>query len=112
VNATTEKPKSERQIRLAKIDEIKAWFDKVRENPTRDKAQEGILRALNILQARQTSDEQSSHHTSHKNSQGYNKLDAEFAGSLLDGHTQYGRLTPRQISAAAKMLRKYSGQLI
>ncbi len=82
------------------------------------------IRAIEALYARQTEDEQSSEVTSHKNSVGFNGLDAPFLTSMAKQILQWRKqkkagtnkyampLSSRQLEASKKLLGKYSGQLL
>ncbi len=75
---------------------------------TNDKA---ILRAIRVLYLLQTEDERSADSTKYHNLVGYNAIDAGFMSSLARQLDRKGTLTDKQITAARKILVKYSGQL-
>jgi len=92
---------------------IKNWLLSVAESDgTNPKHQQAITRALLFMYARQTASEQESKMTSNNNGVGFNGRDAEFMSSVAERVKQYGRITPRQTTAIAKGLAKYSGQLV
>ena len=49
--------------------------------------------------------------TQDRNGQGFNMLDADFGGSLVEWYNSHGDLTERQAAGALRMLRKYAKQL-
>jgi len=70
-----------------------------------------VERALVVLFERQTTDEQAAAQTRHLNKRGFNATDAEFGTSLVRSIQKYGHLTPRQMTYARRMVRKYAGQI-
>lgn len=68
-------------------------------------------RALMQMYHRQTPDERLAGATAHRNGMGFNGVDAPFMTSVAEGYKRYGRLTPRQRAAVARVLRRYVGQL-
>jgi hypothetical protein len=80
-----------------------------------DAVEEAILRIYD----RQTADEQEGHLTKHDNGQGFSAFDAGFLTSLAEqiranhyGEPKGRRLSPKQMTAARKAMRKYAGQLV
>lgn len=71
-----------------------------------------VARALVALYERQTADEQSALITTHHNKMGFNGLDARFGSELARKVLKGWTLSPKQLAAARKMLRKYAGQLV
>lgn len=71
-----------------------------------------VERALVALYNRQTADEQATHTTAHHNGMGFNGVDADFGTSLAEKVLKGWKLSPKQLAAARKMLRKYVGQLL
>ena len=61
---------------------------------TNDKA---IARALVVLNARQTADEQSDEHTRYRNSQGFRPCHARMGTSMAKFYKERGFLSPKQI---------------
>lgn len=77
---------------------------------TNDRA---VVRAIKVLYARQTADEQSAEHTKHRNGVGFNGPDAAFLSSIAKALPRYNdRMTVRQIAKARRMLPKYWRQLL
>lgn len=68
-------------------------------------------RAVLALYERQTADEKSAGSTVHHNAAGYNAFDAPFMTSLAEQLKQGRHLSNKQLAAARKVLRKYTGQL-
>ena len=62
---------------------------------TNDKA---VARALLVLNARQTSDEQASQHTKHHNSRGFRPCHARMGASMAKFYERNGYLSPKQIA--------------
>lgn len=62
---------------------------------TNDKA---VARALIVLNARQTYDEQSSEHTKHNNGRGFKPCHARMGTSMAKFYSRNGYLTPKQIA--------------
>ena len=76
-------------------------------------SQPWIERAIIRLFERQTTDEQESETTTHKNAMGFSSFDAEILSSFakqLVNRPGY-HLTPKQAALAAKKLPKYAKQL-
>jgi hypothetical protein len=71
-----------------------------------------VSRALIVLYNRQTSDEQSSHSTSHLNGRGFNGADAAFGTSLAKQVLAGRYLSNKQLVFARKMVIKYAKQLL
>jgi hypothetical protein len=71
-----------------------------------------VYRALVVLYERQTSDEQASATTTHKNGRGFSSFDAEFLTSLTQQYQRRGCLSPKQIACARKKVGHYTGQLL
>ncbi len=78
-----------------------------------------IIRALQVLNARQTSDEQISETTNHHNGRGFRPCHARMGTSMANFYNRYGRLSPKQIAywrienARGKMkIEIYAGQLL
>ena len=77
---------------------------------TNDRA---VVRAIKVLYARQTEDEQRAEQTKHTNGVGFNGPDAAFLSSIAKALPRYNdRMTPKQIAKARKMLPKYHRQLL
>jgi hypothetical protein len=77
---------------------------------TNDRA---VVRAIKVLYARQTADEQRAEQTKHVNGVGFNGPDAAFLSSIAKALPRYNdRMTPKQIAKARKMLPKYHRQLL
>ena len=71
-----------------------------------------VYRALQVMYARQTDDEQAAGVTAHDNGVGFNGTDAEFLSSVAERSKPYGKLTTRQCDAVRRALVKYVGQLV
>jgi len=67
---------------------------------TNDKA---VARALLVLNARQTSDEQASQHTKHHNSRGFRPCHARMGTSMAKFYERNGYLSPKQIAYWRKL---------
>jgi len=70
-----------------------------------------LIRPLNKMWDRQTTDEQSTHDTHITNKRGFNKMDAPFSGSLIESFGKCKNFTDKQAAAIRKMLTKYRKQL-
>ncbi len=70
-----------------------------------------VERALVLLYARQTSDEQSAQMTKHTNGRGFNSVDARFLSDLARKVQKGWKLSGPQMEWARKLLPKYAGQL-
>lgn len=71
-----------------------------------------VLRALVVLQDRQTLDEQTGATTRHSNGVGWSRADARFGTSLAVQVRSGRHLSSKQLGAARKLLAKYVGQLV
>jgi SNF2-related domain len=71
-----------------------------------------IYRMLQAMYARQTSDEQNSQTTSHVNKIGFNKFDADFLSDVAIKTKNGEPFTDGRVTAVAKSLQKYIGQLV
>lgn len=91
-------------------DTVKAWIQNSDINNLTHRA--ALSRALIFLYNRQTTDEQSSHTTSHDNGVGFSGYDAEFLSSVALGVQRYGSMTVKQAECVKKRLARYSGQLL
>jgi len=76
---------------------------------TNDRA---VIRAISVIYARQTADEQATKTTSNANGIGFNGRDAGFASSLAEKIEKGWTLSPKQVSCGRKMMMKYWRQLI
>ena len=72
---------------------------------------EVVAGCLIVLYASQTPEEQGSRTTHAVNGVGFNMLDAAFGCSLAEQVIGKGSLTVKQVSAARKILRKYTTQI-
>lgn len=70
-----------------------------------------IIRGLGIVFENQTSDEQRADDTKHQNLTGFSAADAKFGSQLYKNAIYNKTLTPRAISFARRMLKKYWKQL-
>jgi hypothetical protein len=70
-----------------------------------------LTRGILAIYDRQTEDEKRSEETRHYNGVGYNGVDAHFASSLAQQLRAGYTLSPKQLNAARKMMKKYCGQL-
>ncbi len=70
-----------------------------------------LERGIVAIDARQTSDEQSSGQTKYENGRGWNSADASY-GSYLARYIRSGRhLSGQHLQRARRMMAKYAGQL-
>ena len=83
---------------------------------TNDKA---VARALVALNARQTSDEQTSEHTKYDNGRGFRPCHARMGTSMANFYTRFGTLSAKQIAYWRKPMKDgnmrigiYAGQLL
>ena len=83
---------------------------------TNDKA---IMRALVVLNERQTASEQHSGVTINQNGEGFTPADAYMGTSMANGFAKYGRLTEKQLAywktpnaKGIPRINKYAGQLL
>lgn len=76
-----------------------------------EKSDNAVRRGVVVIYDRQTSDEKDQERTKHFNARGFNGMDAEFGTSIAKQILAGRNLSPKQISAARKFLRKYAGQL-
>lgn len=95
---------------------IREWFTRC--DIARPDHQKALHRAVLIVYSRQTSDEQTSESTRHRNNRGFNGTDARFgtflAKSILDiqsGISQYQSLSPKMYAGILRMIPKYSAQI-
>jgi len=94
--------------------------DKVQKTWTRedvidllDASPKAVAKAIIQLYARQTADEQVTKDTKERNGRGFNSNDAPFLSDIAVKLPRYNNhMTPRQLAAARKMLRKYARQLL
>ena len=84
-------------------DTLKALLD------TNDKA---VCRALLLLHARQTADEQAVQHTKYVNNRGFSGSDAPILSSLAVWYKSKGWLSPKQMTIARRKVKKYTRQLL
>ena len=99
-----------------KTEQIRAWFSTCDiSNPSHQRALE---RAVLILFARQTADEQETESTHHLNSRGFNSRDADFGSAMAKaameiqrGTYPYPSLSPKMYQGLAKMMKKYARQI-
>jgi hypothetical protein len=70
-----------------------------------------VCRAIQALCDRQTEDERASAETFHHNGMGFNACDARFLTSLAEQLDRGAGLSPKQMAAARRAVRKYAGQL-
>lgn len=68
-------------------------------------------KAMLKIYANQTSDEQSSESTVHRNNVGFTGNDAEILSSFSKQYQQRGSLSPKQNAILMKKIGKYAGQL-
>lgn len=77
-----------------------------------DQNDRAVERAIIAIWARQTESEKLNRHTAEKNHIGFSAFDAEFLTSLAERLVWKGlRLSPKQIAAGRRAIRKYAGQL-
>jgi hypothetical protein len=76
---------------------------------TSDKA---VLRAIVVIHALQTADEQKSQSTSASNGVGFGYRDAEFGSSLAEKINKGYRMSEKQINAGRRMISHYHRQLV
>lgn len=90
---------------------MKAWIQGCDANSVDDR--KALTTALLYLFARQTTDEQDAHTTSHSNGMGFTGVDAEFLSSVASRCKKYGNpMTTGQFPYVQKKLVKYAGQLM
>lgn len=77
-----------------------------------DRSDKAVERALVVLYARQTADEQATGTTREHNGQGFNGTDAELLSSFAQQIERGRSLTERQLFYARKKVRKYARQLL
>ena len=70
-----------------------------------------LIRGMKKIFEYQTEAEQRAHNTIEDNGVGFNGVDAGFLTSLVEQHNKRGKLSPKQIEAARKAMKKYAGQL-
>lgn len=85
------------------LESIRALLD------TRDDA---VQRAITLLYARQTAEEQASAVTVEHNGRGFNGADAELLTSFAQQIARGRNLTPRQMEFARRKVRKYARQIL
>lgn len=98
---------------MAKFNELKTKKDRIayiREAIANDIR--WAYRALVVIYANQTSDEQSAGETKHHNSIGFTGADAEILSSFAEQHQQRGSLSPRQCEILQGKMPKYAKQLL
>jgi hypothetical protein len=71
-----------------------------------------LLAGIVAIYNRQTADEQSADATQEDNKMGFNGVDARFGSSLAKRILSGYSLSPKQMAAGAKMMKKYAGQLL
>jgi transposase len=71
-----------------------------------------LLRGLVAIYRRQTSAEQQTRSTKNVNSVGFSAFDAEFMSAMAERVLKDLCLSPRQIEAIRKTMKKYAGQLV
>lgn len=71
-----------------------------------------VVKAIQAIHARQTSDEQAMRVTKEKNGVGFSSNDAEFMSSLCEFYAQRGFLTPKQLAIGRNRIKRYWRQLI
>ena len=76
------------------------------------RSDKAVLRAIVVIHALQTADEQASQSTSASNGVGFGYRDAEFGSSLAEKIRKGWTMTPKQISAGRKMISHYHRQLV
>lgn len=80
--------------------------DKLASNP------KWLIAGIVAIYNRQTADEQSVESTQESNAMGFNGVDAKFGSSLAKRVIAGYSLSPKQMAAGVKMMRKYAGQLL
>jgi len=68
-------------------------------------------RALRVVYANQTADEQMAQATAYNNGTGFNGTDAQILSDIAEGSEKYQTLTPKQARFVARKLAKYSRQI-
>ena len=71
-----------------------------------------VLRGLIAIYHKQTESEKIAKATSASNGVGFSGVDAEFASSLAEQAIKRGSLSPKQMTYARKIIKKYAGQLV
>lgn len=76
---------------------------------TNDKA---LIRAIHVIYARQTEEEQYYGTTTDHNGRGFGKIDAAFFTEIVDRLRHGGKLSPKQMAIARNKMPKYWRQLM
>lgn len=71
-----------------------------------------VVRAIEVIYDRQTTDEKYSHSTHHSNAVGFSALDAAFGCSLGSKIKKGYFLSEKQIMAGRRMIKRYWRQLV
>lgn len=100
----------------AKIQTIKEWLKNC--NPDNPSHQLSLHRAILMIYARQTPDEQFTQQTHQMNNKGFNGRDAAFGSAMAEkimaiqqGRSRFATLSPKMYSAIKRMMVKYARQL-
>ncbi|MFM7008685.1 MAG: hypothetical protein ACKO0Z_05045 [Betaproteobacteria bacterium] len=110
-DATTGKPvyTFSDDCKLTEIDSKVARVEFIRHKmATND---EWLVRGLKAIYRNQTEDEQHDKATTDRNGIGFNGTDAEFLSSIAEKACKGWTLSPKQLAATRKAMRKYAGQL-
>ncbi len=91
--------------------EIKVWTEENIEGLIDSMDRNLLIRPLKRLWDRQTAEEQASWSTNNHNGVGYSKVDAPFAGRMIEWYERKGFFSPKQADNIRRMLKKYRGQL-
>lgn len=102
----TAKP-SKTAARTAKIKEIRAVLNA--EN--RDLRRRAVQKAIVVLYARQTADEQATEQTRHLNARGFTAADAKRCSFVATFLAKGGNLKDETVARYARRVSKYAGQL-
>ena len=93
-------------------DHIYEILKRFNESPTDPLYQRKIASMIYHMNLRQTEDEQQAGQTTESNGIGFNATDAPIMSSFNEQLQTRQHLTIRQLQVAAKILRKYAGQLV
>src|SRR5271168_1898703 len=76
-----------------------------------DRSDAAVYKGLQAIYRLQTSDEQETHSTTHRNGVGFSGWDAPILSDIAQRSAKYGTLTPGQTRLVRRKLYRYTGQL-
>jgi hypothetical protein len=94
-----------------KAESIKLWLTSAMTQTENPAVRQHIGRALLMVYANQTADEQREQSVKHNNGKGFSGGNAVFGSSIAEQFSRRGDLTPKQAACIAKMLRKHAKQI-